>query len=309
MVKDSVSDQSKMSNNNNNDDHHHSGVLHRIVPVSVIFHSDGEVCPLSRGEKACPLEDKDLGRPYFGDNDSSWDQLGQVPNLRKLAGCFEIAQRLNQIQGKNGLRLPPEVMTWDDNEPIRLLPNPGEEEAVHPLPTTASANNHKDYPPPPSSLQPPSGSSVVSTSHRTDSGVGDSLEGTGTTYSGARLPLMEDGGFDEYEDELSPELMMDEDEQDNDGGDVIKSLPDRTELRKYEKKKRIGLQFLSNVTAQQIAEMSPTLKHSMEHFINQLESHSDEVSLWQGQICINPVSCDALGVRACKHDMEENSNS
>ena len=72
----------------------------------------------------------------------------------------------------------------------------------------------------------------------------------------------------------------DDDLEEESNGDVVKQLPNRTELKRYEKKKRIGLQFLSSVSAQQMALLSPSLKESMDNFISQLETHTDQVENW-----------------------------
>lgn len=95
---------------------------------------------------------------------------------------------------------------------------------------------------------------------RTDSGVGDDA----SSELANLLPYNEDD-LDAEGDEG--------DEEGEDANDIVHPLPARAQLKRYEKKKRLGLQFLSSVTPMQMAVMAPTLKASMDHFINQLEVH------------------------------------
>lgn len=219
-------------------------LTHKIVNVPVIYHDDhgDEVCPLSKGEKRCPHED-DLGRPYFGDNDGL-DQVGKVPDLRKLAGCARLAQNLRKIlslNGLSGLKLPPGFsfdtldadLGYDDDQEPRL-----------PLPYSANS---------------------ALGGLRTDSGVGDSIPGSTSAFTGFHHPL--DSLADDASSELANLNVEDEDE------DMIRPLPARADFKRYEKKKNLGLQFLSNVTPQQMATMAPSLRSSMDNFITQLELH------------------------------------
>ena len=213
-----------------------------------------------------------MGRPYFGDNEGL-DQVGNVPNIRKLAGCYDLVQNLRKIislNNLNGLRLPP-GFTLEDLE----LPGPRFDS------TLAS----------PSPLLPmdPASSvnSGVTIGFRTDSGVGDSLE---SNQLGIPFPTHNAGfHFDSFGDDVSSELAIldEEDEDDLDEavidhddddakdeiGDSARPLPSKREFRKYARKKRLGVQFLSTLNAQQIATMSPTLKSSMDNFMYHVERH------------------------------------
>ncbi len=54
----------------------------------------------------------------------------------------------------------------------------------------------------------------------------------------------------------------------------MQPLPQNVEqLKRYERKKVLGAQFLAGLSVQQIAAISPQLKSSMDNFINQLEAH------------------------------------
>ena len=222
-------------------------LTHKIKHVPVIYHEHSdEVCPLSKGEKRCPHED-DLGRPNFGENDGL-DQVGKVPDLRKLAGCYRLVQNLRKIislNGINGLKLPPgfsidslDADLGDYDEPRLPPPLP---EGFH------SANS-------------------ALAGLRTDSGVGESIPGSVLT-TGFHP-------FDSIGDDASSELaILNEDDELLDEVDIARPLPARTEFKRYENKKRLGLQFLTNVTPQQMATMAPSLRSSMDNFINQLELH------------------------------------
>ena len=56
------------------------------------------------------------------------------------------------------------------------------------------------------------------------------------------------------------------------GEDELQALPEVAELRKYERKKKMGLNFLSSMNVQQLAAMNPSLKSSMDQFLSQLEA-------------------------------------
>ena len=230
-------------------------LTHKIVPVPVIFHDDGNVCPLSKGEKTCPHED-DLGQPNFGANEGL-DQVHSVPNIRKLAGCYDIAVKLNKIvanlpNGLNGLRVPGLNL---DNLEVPQYP-----------PAIGSGTSGFD-----TSSSVTSGATV---GVRTDSGVGDSVEGTASSGSAPLIPPQpQSQGFLPGDDDFSAELAALE-EVDEDDEDTVKPLPDRSEFKeykKYERKQRTALSFLTSVTPQQLAALSPTLKSSMDNFINQVE--------------------------------------
>jgi len=108
-------------------------------------------------------------------------------------------------------------------------------------------------------LAPPA-PALVAGNHRADSGVGESIEGTITTTTGSQQPV---GLLDEEE-----ELELGEA-----SAGTLRELPDPSEYRRYERKKKMGLSFLSTITPQQLSSMSPTLKASMDHFLSQLEEH------------------------------------
>jgi len=94
--------------------------VHRIVTVPVIYHDDGEVCPLSRGATTCPSADPATGKPFFDDPaDADRDD---IPDLRRLAGCYEAAARLERLSAilpagfAGGLARAP--VSWDDGVPV-----------------------------------------------------------------------------------------------------------------------------------------------------------------------------------------------
>ncbi len=284
-------------------------IPHKLTRVAVLFHEDGEVCPLSRGEK-CTHADDD-GRPIAfanaedqeafdtlrGDDDDAGD--GKLRNLRKLAGCFDAAQKLSRIMsvlpnGFNGVRIPNQGLSWDDGTAMAgtvedLLPvNQG------PLAPTAFQQQQNLIPPgfhpmqhlqhlqqqqqqylnvpfatadpffspgfPAAAQAVPGYAQAYLASARADSGVGESIEGTITTASGGYMHPFFDSPLDELEG-LGEE-----------GEDELQALPEVAELRKYERKKKMGLNFLSSMNVQQLAAMNPSLKSSMDQFLSQLEA-------------------------------------
>ena len=124
---------------------------------------------------------------------------------------------------------------------------------------------------------------VFASTAQADSGLGDSLpDGLVQGQHGFQNALLdafarglsiededvvEDGGLDL---ENAARVLEDGEE----GDDTVKPLPRRSEYKRYAKKKKIALQVLNTVTPQQIATLSPTLKDSMDNFINQLELHA-----------------------------------
>lgn len=265
-------------------------MIHRIRQIPVIYHDDGEVCPLSKGESTCPHATAETGQPSFEDS-SDLEQLSQVPNLRKLAGCFDVIDRLaTQLpNGLNGLIKVPNLATagqvsWSD-----LADDP---KVMELLRATLSAQMFD-------------GSSSLTSGYRADSGVGDSIEGTGSHQlssssgyfmgnnhlggsSSARDPSEQSplfpadiyaGDYDEDfdEDNQHHHQQRDRDQQqqfEEDSQDTVRPLPNRKEFRRYERKQKIGAQFLTNVTPQQLQTMSPELKQSMEQFVQQIEAHA-----------------------------------
>lgn len=196
------------------------------------------MCPLSKGSH-CPHTSEN-GLPHF-ENEDDLERARNVPNLRKLVGCIGCSE----------------------------FPNGGPHHARF------AGIDHLGV------------GGVVGGGIRTsDSGVGESLEGM-TVSSGysnpyaslttAQAPGGGGGGvggdgarFGSYEsrEEVGADF---EDEFE----DTVQPLRQDVEQHKrYEQKKAIGAQFLtSGITPQQIAQMSPELKASMDNFINQLETH------------------------------------
>lgn len=192
-------------------------------------------------DEVCPLSRgepcihvNEDGHPYFQDP-ADLERLNDVPNLKKLSGL-------------NGLR-PPPGYSWNDLTPGAL------------------GYRH-----------PYEGGSIASaaTTGHADSGLGESLEGTN------RLGFQHDQGDgfqlpSEFFGDSRMDLDDDMDEMedvDEDANDTVKPLPKRSEYKRYAKKQRIALQVLNNVTPQQIANLSPSLKSSMDNFISQLELHA-----------------------------------
>ncbi len=276
-------------------------VLHKLNRVAVLFHDDGEVCPLSRGDKCSHASDD--GGPDFADpfERDEYDSLregdgdAKLVNLRKLAGCFDVAQKLGRIMsvlpnGFNGVRIPDRGISWDDGTPVDDLPPlyqgplvptlqqqqqnllpPGYQQYLG-VPPPIHHPSMAGYPPfayadPLAPMPMPAQAS--SSSVRADSGVGESIEGTVTTTSTSYF-----GGhyMDALDDLEELEEGLDE------GEDALAGLPG-TEMKRYERKKRMGLSFLSSVSAQQLESLSPTLKSSMDNFLTQLEKAGFTVRL------------------------------
>ena len=79
----------------------------------------------------------------------------------------------------------------------------------------------------------------------------------------------------EFDDD-DPSFRDDQQQQqfEEDSQDTVRPLPNRREFRRYERKQKIGAQFLTNVTPQQLQNMSPELRQSMEQFVQQIEAHA-----------------------------------
>ena len=236
--------------------------MHRIVSVPVIFHAaDGTVCPRSRGAKSCPLDDAASGAPRFEGGADDLARMDTVQDLRRLAGCLELAQKLNRIasllpNGLNGLRLLQQQqgeLLLEDERGLGL-----------------------DVP------------GSVTSGIRTDSGVGESIESGGKPgypFGGAGELIVNQGyaggvgsagldtilsQLDSLQQQRKPTTEGDDGGLNNDDMDTAGPLPSRSEIRRYERKQQMGLHFLANMTPQQLAAMSPELKSSMDNFIHQL---------------------------------------
>lgn len=62
-----------------------------------------------------------------------------------------------------------------------------------------------------------------------------------------------------------------------DGGDTVHPLPGAHEFRRYEQRKRMGFSLLQGISPQQIANMSPELKASMDQFFSHLEAAAPQL--------------------------------
>ncbi len=299
-----------------------SNVLHRLTRVPVVFHDDGEVCPVSRGEKCSHSlggDDGDGGgyRLSFADasDQEEYDALlrdgGKVENLRKLAGCFDVAQKLSRIMsvlpnGFNGVRIPNQGLSWDDGTPMAgtvddllpvnqtpFVPSPLQQQQGLIPPGYPLHLQHPQYLGVPSpmtmSADPffnpiPAAAFATSSSVRADSGVGESIEGTTvttTTSTGYFPPLIADD--DDFDGMLE------------EGEDALQALPDAMDIRRYERKKRIGLSFLSSVNSQQLATLNPALKSSMDNFLSQLEASGFSVRKVYGPSITGQIVNSGLG--------------
>ena len=222
-------------------------MLHKVVYIPVVFHvEDDEVCPVSLGS-SCPHLAPDSDTTAFEDP-TTWEKVkDDLTNLRKLTKQAEaIAGRIGSLP-PNGLRLPPGY-SWSEVT--------GQVEA----------------------------DSVASTA-QADSGLGDSLPDGHASQHGFQNALLdafarglsiedEDPMEGHHGDELDLDSAARILEDGEEGDDTVKPLPRRSEYKRYAKKKKIALQVLNTVTPQQIATLSPTLKDSMDNFINQLELHA-----------------------------------
>lgn len=283
---------------------------HRIRSIPVIFHPDENVCPRSKGSAECPHDEEGLdGLPYFEDNVDE-KQIRDVPDLRKLAGFYELAQKVNYISnllpnGINGLRL----LRGDDGELPEEFSHDNLSNIESVLDQIPDNLNQIVWPGKKTNVvvAPPESFNSATTGGgiRTDSGVGDSLEESAHGGSGKhpmlgffpggtaeevvvnRVPSVKSQFFpsfrndptfyvsDEEEEEGKPDEEVDvvENNEVTDGerDDSARPLPSRREIKRYAKKQRKGLSLLSNITPQQLAAMSPEVKSSMDQFLQKLE--------------------------------------
>ena len=273
-------------------------ITHKLVSVPVIFHDDGEVCPLSRGQESCEAAE-DGGRLHF-ETEEAREKAANVPNLRELAGCPSnkgtMEETMMMSQHHYGNTLHPSYGGYYGGGyggPSGMLsPSPG---------YGYGGGGH--------SWDSASGLANGSVAGaRTDSGVGDSVEGSSSGgYSAAAAAnnpfaqlTVANAMFASPHSRQYAEDVLFGDENLMDGGgpgggfppgggpddggdgvslgdeaaDTVHPLPSAVEFRRYEQKKRMSLMALASITPQQIAMMPPALRQSMDQFFGQLEAHS-----------------------------------